>query len=212
MATNEHYSIIQKFVDEMDDVFNQHLDDNRLNQIKAVKEKLSLEHAFIRLFLDYDYQVCNGGHVQYVGNGYHSTEQSGFFQDVSDNCNIHEELISLSKEFFKKYPVKLSTDFIKIIEEFHIDIDDEREIEETCHECQGDGYNPENEDEYEDCYECDGSGMVMVDNQNRGEIDSGTAILFEELDDKYYKISDNLIAAIAISIKNRKISESFKSF
>lgn len=212
MATNEHYSIIQKFVDEMDEVFNQHLDDNRLNQIKAVKEKLSLEHAFIRLFIDYDYQVCNGGHVQYVGNGYHSTEQSGFFQDVSDNCNIHEELISLSKEFFKKYPVKFSTDFIKIIEEFHIEIDNEREIEEICLECQGSGCNEENEDEDEDCYECDGSGEIMVDNPNRGEIDSGTAILFEELDDKYYKISDNLIAAIAISIKNRKISESFNSF
>lgn len=52
----------------------------------------------------------------------------------------------------------------------------------------------------------------MVDNPNRGDIDNQTSILFKELDDRYYKINDKLIAVIAIFIKNRKISESLKSF
>lgn len=215
MATQEHYNIINKFVHEIEEFFNKYSSDNQLEQIKIIKEKLSLEHAFIRLFLDYDYQVCNGGHQQYVDNGYHSTEQYGCMDNVSENSDIHEELVNLSKLFFEKYPIKLAEDFLKIIGDFKISTDKESETEENCYECDGHGYifeNIEEEEEEKECEECNGDGYVMVDNQNHGNIDHSTEILFRELDHRYFQINENLIAGIAISIKNKKITEAFKIF
>lgn len=210
MITSENQNFLDIFFEEAEDFLIKYPNNNRLKEIKIVKEKLSLEHAFFLLFSDYDKQVCNGGHRQYVGNGYHSIEQNGFIQNVSDNCDVHYEFVKLSKQFLEKYPNDVLREFIQIIEKFHIEIDNETEIEEICLECVGSGSDVENEDE--DCYECDGSGEVMVDNSNRGDIDNQTSILFKELDDRYYKINDKLIAVIAIFIKNRKISESLKSF
>ena len=180
MITSENQNFLDIFFEEAEDLLSKYPNNNRLKEIKTVKEKLSFEHSFFLLFSDYD------------------------------NYDIHDEFVQLSKEFLEKYPNDVLKEFIQIIEKFHIEIDNETEIEEICLECVGSGSDVENEDE--DCYECDGSGEVMVDNPNRGDIDNQISILFKELDDRYYKINDKLLAVIAIFIKNRKISESLKSF
>lgn len=210
MITSENQNFLDIFFEEAEDLLSKYPNNNRLKEIKTVKEKLSFEHSFFLLFSDYDNQVCNGGHVQYVGNGYHSTEQNGFIQNISDNYDIHDEFVQLSKEFLEKYPNDVLKEFVQIIENFHIEIDNEIEIEETCHECQGSGCSEEEEEE--DCYICDGSGMILVDNQNRGNIDKETTTLFEELDDKYYKINEMLINWISIALKNKEINKNLQNF
>ena len=66
--SNPNYDFINVYVHEMDDTVNNLRGEDRITLIKQVIKQHSLEHGWIRLFLDYDYQVCNGGHTQVCNN------------------------------------------------------------------------------------------------------------------------------------------------
>lgn len=214
MEKQQAYDIINRYVAEMDTTITEaSKEGNRIEAVNAVIEKHSMEHGFLRLFLDLDYQVCNGGFQQYTDNGYHSTQQAGFMSDVSEEADIHERLIELSKEFFEKYDIALSEKFMSIIKEYEVEIDTEYEIEEDCEECSGSGTvtdqelveDEDGEEYYEDteeeCGECGGCGWVNINNPQHGCVTSSCSEIYSKLDDRYYAINDALIVEIAKNLK-----------
>ena len=214
MEKQQAYDIINEYLEEMDATITEaSKDGNRIEVINAVIKNHSMEHGFLRLFLDLDYQVCNGGFEQYTGNGYHSTEQAGCTSDVSEEADIHERLVELSKEFFEKYDIPQSEEFMSIITTYKVEIDTEYEIEEDCEKCSGSGTVTEQElvededgEEYyedteEECGECGGCGWVDIHNPQHGCVTSSCSEMYSKLDDRYYAINDDLIVEIAKNLK-----------
>ena len=207
MTHEQAYEIINKYVNEMDDTINKHIDDNRIEQINAVIKEHSLVHGWIRLWLDWDYQVNNGGVSQYVCNNYHTTSANGCFSKTSDNDDVHQELVLLTEKFLEENDIPLGNDLLSILKDFKITLDDEYYIEECCNTCGGNGleehYN-EDADEYEDveCSTCDGSGEEEVYNERYEEPDYNTEALFKQLDKRYYKINDELMFQIANTLEH----------
>ncbi len=86
-------------------------------------------------------------------------------------------------------PLLHGREVLSIMEDFHIEIDEERMITETCDYCGGSG-----EEDEGTCSNCDGSGEVDVDNPNRGGIANHD--LLDQLDDRYYAIDDEWVKEV----------------
>lgn len=209
ITTDEQaYNVINQFVKEIENVINEHKDNDRLEQIKAIIEKHSIVHGWIRLWLDWDYQVNNGGVSQYVDNGYHSTFQKGCMDNTRSEDNIHQELVRLTEDFLKSYPVDLGHTFLSIIKDFKITLDDEEMITECCDTCDGSGteyeYDEDSEEEISSvCSNCDGTGECDNYNENYNNPDFDTRNLFDKLTKRYYAISDSFIIQVAESLNNK---------
>lgn len=201
-AYEQAYKTINKFVHEMKNTINENKNRNRIEQIKVITKKHSIAHAWIRLWLDWDHQINNGGVSQYTLNGYHSTMQNGCIGNTSDEDDIHQEFVRVSEEFLKSNPVELGETFLSIIKDFKITLDDESTIEEYCNTCNGSGtestWNEELDDEVDsECSNCYGSGEEEVQNERHNEPDYDTEDLFSNLDKRYYEINNHLILQIA---------------
>jgi hypothetical protein len=207
MSQDEAHTIINKFVSEMDSIINDEKSEgsNRVEQVSSIIDKLSIEHAFIRLWLDYDYQVCNGGHMQYADNGYHSTMQNGCMGYTSDEDDIHQELVKIAGLFLTKHPIPLAETFLSTLKDFKIELDLEEVTEDCCSECGGSGTTSEwDEDEEEvdsDCSNCDGTGEVENNNEFFQSPDYTTRNLFGTLDTRYYDINEELVIQISTVLK-----------
>jgi hypothetical protein len=213
ISQDEAHTIINKFVSEMDSIINAEKSEgsNRIEQVLSIIDNLSMEHAFIRLWLDYDYQVCNGGHMQYADNGYHSTMQHGCMGYTSDEDDIHQELVKLAGLFLTKYPIPLAENFLSTLTDFKIELDLEEVTEDCCSDCGGSGTTSEwveseeddedGEDADIDCVNCEGTGEVENNNEFFQSPDYKTRNLFDTLDTRYYDINNELSIQIATALK-----------
>jgi len=131
--------------------------------VKNVDEKFALAI----LVGKYNYQVNNGGHIQYFDNGYASIDEN--------DKELHELMVELFEKYLKFDSV------LNILKEFKLDT-------QYCYDCDGEGSFYEvdeetGEEEEEQCWTCNGTGqsqdMTVVNN--------------EDLDDKYYKVNDKFI-------------------
>jgi hypothetical protein len=182
-----------------------HDGDDRITQIKAITERHSVAHAWVRLFSDWDGQVRNGGVSQYVRNGLHTTFQNGCTGKVSDECDVHQEFVRLTEEFLNSHTIPLGETFLSIIKDFSVTLDDEPETTDCCNTCGGSGTEidfSDDEDEGEDdTYSgCDGTGEETVSNDKYENPDVDTEMLFAKMDNRYYAINEEFIVQVASAL------------
>lgn len=164
--------------------------------------------AFAVLIGKYNQQVCNGGHAQYYDNGYASGE-GGFATNHGDDTSMHDLLLSyfLRIETLQKF--EWYGEMKDILEKFlKFSIDTEENYEESCSECYGDGEVEEETDSDEDeedsephmitCPSCWGSGREDVSNP---DYNSPVGHEWSNLDDRYYKINDEVQKDLEIYFK-----------
>ncbi len=182
---------IDNTIDEMDAILHNMRSENRLEQIEMISEKLSPIHAWLRLFADYNYQVENGGHSQYFGNGYHSTTQIGCMENISTNCDVLQKLVESTSLYINDF--EHLTPVFEVMKKIRIEIETE-EYEEcfNCHNGQVEEYNEDTEeDESVECPECFGNSQIYNDNYN--DLTKETHTLFEKLDDDLYAANDKFL-------------------
>jgi len=176
------------------------------------REKYGELVEFAILLRNYIGQVNNGGHSQYYSNGYAGSGGGGFSNHGDDMTN-HHRLIELylelkddvgEKEWYKP--------LLDIMEDFDIELDDERYEEgqcedcnygqKECEECYGSG-SVEGEDEDGECGSCggqgstecdycDGSGNTEYDNENYNEPTYQTIELWKSLDSRLYDLDNKV--------------------
>lgn len=133
----------------------------------------------------YNYQVCNGGHLQYFDNGYASRGSNGCFMANHEDIDNHEKLIKLVEEHLD---IPLKEQLLKIMKDFEVDFD----TEEDCDECGGLGRCEEEDGEggttCETCYTCNGTGTV---DSRYARVIGG-----DPLDSRYYKINDKIVEQV----------------
>lgn len=182
---------IDNTIHEMDSIFDNIQSKNRLEQIEVVSEQLSPVHAWLRLFADYNYQVENGGHSQYFGNGYHSTTQSGCMDNVSTNCDVLVKLMEMTSLYLDEFE-HLKPVF-EVMKQIRIEI--ETEEYEDCFSCRNGQVEEYNDDtgEYDDvdCPECGGEGQIYNDYYN--DLTKETSELLGKLDDAFYAVNDEFL-------------------
>jgi hypothetical protein len=182
------------------------------------------ELAEIAMYIaKYNYQVCNGGHSQYFGNGYASSNSNGY-NDNYDQIDTHERFVELFTKLDLNKTLELGPKVYDVISDFELELNDE--IEECgecrgngeidcnncdgsgnidCEECRGSGEN----DEGEECSNCDGNGNIECDEcgssgtercgecNGEGQIDTGNKIpntkSWDKLDDKWYEINNKFM-------------------
>ena len=127
----------------------------------------------------YNQQVCNGGHFQYYDNNYASEGKS--HRDTDTDISLHKEMINLFKSY-RLDVLPLGAEVLKIMEAFHIEKDEEREITESCGDCGGSG-----------CENCD-RGEVTVDNQEYGNVSNCDDL--DKLDTAYYEIYERFMGTV----------------
>lgn len=141
-------------------------------------------YSFAILIGKYHQQVCNGGHIQYVENGYASSE--GIPSSDSD-LDLHQRLIEYTQEFLPEVsPIKAP--LLGIMKQLAID------VFTTCTECGGsgeyEGYDEEGEEStYETCDYCGGTGESPSE-YGYTEI----SIASPDQDHKYGRISEQVEA------------------
>lgn len=196
---NEATNVLNTFLNESNTTLLNHEREDRISQINLVKEKNSLQHAFVQLFLDWNHQVANGGVNNYVSNGYHENSDTSVSFETNDNYDLHKKMVSLTEELLElnKTPKLLS--FSEIIKDFDIVLDIESTREETCSTCDGFGVEEDSENEEVTCSSCGGSCCEEVDNERLNEPNFETIRLFEKLTNRYFKINDQLMIEIANS-------------
>lgn len=152
--------------------------------LQQIEKKLGKLPTFLELFGNYDGQVNNGGHQQYLDNGYASEHTSGFGGNHTET-EQHEYFVELFRKL--NMPSVLGEKAYNIIQSFEYDGAPEPE---SCYNCDGNGYAeckecggdtriecPEcygegtDEDGEEDCPECGGDGTVDCDECDNGEIE-----------------------------------------
>lgn len=177
-----------------------------MNEEEPLNERIALAVAKL------NYQVENGGFMQYFDNGYASGRDGGFFPSWrhtdGEQLFVTEWLLEqLDNMFFDvgnevKYAIKTIRGFLDAFQ-----LDDEAEVEETCSECNGDGTwypdeEAEDEDAYEECSNCNGTGYEMVHNENHGCPTATCTYRWSELDRKYYKVNAAFMTAVEEKLCN----------
>lgn len=145
--------VVDSYYNEWNDFNNVH-PGNYLTYANVVKRAAVIDqrHEFALLINSYDSQVCNGGHDQYMVNGYAGDGVGGFFAK-HPTTEFHDRLIELMRVYgFSKEPV------YHIMTMFHVS------ATSPCYSCDGSGIvveEDEDGDEYEtDCWECHGTGSI----------------------------------------------------
>jgi hypothetical protein len=141
----------------------------------------------------YNQQVNNGGHSQYHANGY-GDGADGFGDDHDADNPLHQEMIALFKKL-KLQSLPSGARLLAILEEFKVEIDEEREIQEICGACGGSGEDGEDEK----CPDCGGAGENTVNNPEFGGIENSSEL--HALDRRYYEISDPWMEELENHIK-----------
>ncbi|MEA2019047.1 MAG: hypothetical protein U9N59_11420, partial [Campylobacterota bacterium] len=132
---------------------------------------------FAVLIGKYNQQVTNGGHIQYYFNRYSGIEED----ETRAVLNLHKTLVTLLNK--SKLKDEISLQVFKILEEFYIELDEERYIEEEVYNDEGDM----NIEEY--------------DNPNYLEIINTD--MLNQFDLAYYKINDKFIEVLELYFKTK---------
>lgn len=143
----------------------------------------------VKLFImlgNYNYQVCNGGHIQYFDNGY-ASNGGGCMKKHDTDCENHAELVKLFREC-KLSLLPGGLEILNILEAFHIEVDEESQITESCH-CGHD----------DECEDCEGRGEFETDNPEYGCV-SNTSEL-DKLDKRYYAVYEAFEKQINLHLK-----------
>ena len=193
------------------------------NIIDFVKNKFGNIPLFALLLAKYNYQVENGGHLQYYDNGYASAKSRGF-GGTYENIDVHEDFVELFKELEMDEILKNGKEALKIIKDFDLDLESEIEKcsncdgsgRENCSRCGGDGViecpecGGDGEIDDEECSNCGGDGVLPCEDcegegsfkcedcDGSGEYDTGNMEpsnkeYWEKLDNRWYEINDELM-------------------
>jgi len=170
-----HQAIINIMYDEWQD----HKDWGYDKALNWFGEEYGMLPEFCVFLGSYNGQVGNGGHAQYFGNGYASSESKGGFGDYRD-LTKHEEFTYLFKDLGID-KIEFGKEAYEVANNFNLEFDDEYE---TCYSCDGNGEadcdvcngqgtvecgscggSGEGDSEEEDiyCEECDGDGVLPCD-------------------------------------------------
>jgi len=174
--------------------FNMRQDENnkevvdRASMVHQALENYGILPAFNILLMGYIGQVNNGGHAQYVSNGYASSSNRG-----DADSDMHDLLLELWKESgFNKFS-KSSKLCFEVAEKLELG-----PAEHDCDYCGGSGEEEEEvEHEYEDgetyteieystCGQCNGSGTE----EDSRELQAYNA---NELDTKLYNVNTHIV-------------------
>lgn len=204
-----------------------------------IKNQFGQIPFFCIYFNSYNGQVCNGGHCQYFGNGYASSNSSGAFAEYRD-IDKHDELVELFVDLgLDKIPSGKAA--YNIMSQFELEKDAMKNCDECggdgkieCYNCKGDGNVecPEckgegEDDEGETCSECNGNGHIECSDctdgtdicnncDGKGEVeDDGNPAFWENLNNRWYKINDNFEKELneylkTLTIGNEKIEDLVK--
>ena len=149
--------------------------------VNNAAEKLGAAAKLFILIGKYNEQTCNGGHLQYMDNGYADGE-GGCFRKHDPEMPLHKEMIQLFREF-KLTLLPHGKEVLGILESFRVEVS---EGNEACSECGGSGEGEPGED----CSNCGGSGEQEADGSILNQDESG------KLDDRYYAISEVWMAEL----------------
>lgn len=216
LSTADHQVVflkINKMVDQMRTFFVRKNNETDLEIIEKIEVNLSPLHTLTRLAVDYRQQVSNGGHKQYLENGYHSTFQNGSLDNVSQEDDLLQKFISLLKQHLSILDCENDTQLIiDALSNIEIKVNDQEYQEETCNTCYGncsqevsnpeydanDEDNSEQEFIEEDCSDCNSTGRNEdAYNDNYGKLLESTLKQCKEADNIVYDSLNTLINSIA---------------
>lgn len=166
-----------KFLDDMD-LFKIKLPPKGEELLDFVEKFLGIKHRWALAFAHYNYQVENGGHIQYIDNRY-VEEIETLFNAISFYYQIEK-----SNEVNEMYNILIEFEKLGIPEDY----DSEEEVEIECPDCRGDGEQPDTEGELCKC--CDGKGYIIETETYDGWEEFHE--LSEPLDKRYYRIENRL--------------------
>src|SRR5690606_25366692 len=153
-----------------------------------LEEKYGAITKFAVMTGNFNYQVCNGGIIQYYDNGYGDEGRSGCFSKHDPEMPRFLEFKSLVEQLNLHHTVS-GAKVYKILNKIFISLDDDRYIEEDqdCCTCNGSGFNEETS---RPCEECGGKGWIResTDNPDYGCV-ANTDYL-NTLDSEYYKVNE----------------------
>lgn len=161
--------------------------------LKYANKKFGNVGELAILVKNYNYQVCNGGHLQYFDNGY-CEENVGIFSDKDESIPLHHRMIQLI-EILNIHHCNAVKPIYEVMCNFNVEICEayEEEVEYICENCGGAGYiyTDEFEETEEKCCECDGDGYI----DDVEYYDEDIYINNEDkLNKEYYKHNDVFIA------------------
>jgi hypothetical protein len=107
--------IYNKFIIEMNDTLNENRTKSRIEQIDIVYKKHSLEHAWIRLYIDFYYSVKKSEFSEYILHNYQE-----------NNTKVVQKLVFLTDELIKINNNSIGSEFLSIIKELKSLLDNER--------------------------------------------------------------------------------------
>jgi hypothetical protein len=187
----DEHSLIQDIRRPLFDLMEKGEIDNTYDLAEYAADKYGAALGFAMLITDYIYQVNNGGHNQYWGNGYASAETDGAFGN-HDEMGQHELLLELWEESgFNKFSRSGKLSF-EVAKDFELETD-----YEMCEWCGGSGQEEEeveleDEDgetytdiEYNSCGNCGGDGEVDRGGQKPAND--------RELDSRLYDVNGRII-------------------
>ena len=144
------------------------------------------------IFGNFNYQVENGGHSQWIGNGYASSTIDDLIEFLKKTINT--EISNLVADNLEREVVSF------VVKKEMKGCFDSYYEQEKCCNCDGSGivengyhgYDDDDEDDrddddYEYCEDCDGTGTY----ENRPDQD-----MIEKIDKEYYKINNELMEEI----------------
>ena len=102
--------------------------------VNNAAEKFGTAAKLFILIGKYNEQTCNGGHLQYMDNGYADGE-GGCFRKHDLEMPLHKEMIQLFREF-KLTLLPHGKEVLGILESFRVEVS---EGNEACSECGGTG-------------------------------------------------------------------------
>lgn len=174
-------------------------------------------------FAKYNYQVGNGGHSQYFGNGYASSNTNGYGGNYTD-IDIHERFVELFSKLDLNKTLESGPKVYDVISDFNLELEDELE---ECSECRGNGevnctycdgtgqvdceecHGGGEDNEGKECSACEGNGNMKCDEcrgsgtercgecNGEGQIDTGNQIPnfgnWNRMDNRWYNISDKFM-------------------
>jgi hypothetical protein len=209
----ETFITLNKLVDQMRTFCVKKSNETDLEIIELIEKKLSPLHALTRLYINYRQQVANGGHVQYLENGYHTSYQNGCMSHISQEDDLRKKLLSLLNQHASVLGCSKELQvIIDTLGNLNITVDDEEFSENTCCSCNGscsqevsnsdfDANNEEcsePETVNEDCSDCDGTGRDNeAHNENYGKLTPESLIQCRISDDAVYGAFDVVSTAIA---------------
>lgn len=151
--------------------------------VDKAAEKYGKAAKLFVLLGKFEQQVCNGGHIQYLQNGY-ADGKGSCLQEHNADIGLHQEMVHLFREFKLAF-LPHGKVVLEILESFRVNISVGNGTG-TCSECGGSGERERGEE----CGNCGGSGEEAADGSllNENEI--------SELDDRYYAINEAWMAEL----------------